>query len=161
METNIMSRFTIINNSECPTFLKEDVFEKHFSLPQDTKEKVWKNLQRRETFTQGQVPPYRVEFESGLDEGAFYEKEKNIHHGPFLSVHGEIGKITDDYRGLHYYYGSYVLSFRLVRPITLEFRKTETGIQLTLISYVNPWFLPIWRKGNQFFWNHFGIQFMF
>ena len=150
-----------MNNSDCPKFMKKDIFNIHFDLSEEKKNKIWLKLQKRETFVKGQVPPYRVEFESGLSEGDFFEGEKNIHHGPLLSVHGEIGKVTDEYRSLHYYYGSYVLSFRLIRPVLLEFKKDADGIEMTLHSYVKPWFHSIWRFGNRVFWKNFGISFLF
>jgi len=149
------------SNSHCPKHLREDLFEIDFDLDLEKKNRVWDKLQKRETFVKGQIPPYRVEFESGLSEGDFREGEKNIHHGPLLSVHGEIGEISDVYRGLHYYYGSYVLSFRLIRPVLLEFYKTETGIKMKLHSYVHPQFLSLWRFGNGVFWKRFGISFLF
>lgn len=150
-----------INNADCPKHFNEDLFEIDFQLDCEKKNRVWDKLQKRETFTEGQIPPYRVEFETGLREGDFSEGEKNIHHGPFLSVHGEIGEISDDFRSLYYYYGSYVLSFRLIRPISLEFYKTDTGIRLKLLAYVHPYFIPLWRFGNKIFWKKFGISFLF
>lgn len=150
-----------LNNSPCPEHLNEDLFEIDFQLDNEKKNRVWDKLQRRETFVKGQIPPYRVEFETGFSEGDFIEREKNIHHGPFLSVHGEIGKISEDYRGLHYYYGSYVLSFRLIRPVLLEFYKTDVGIKMKLHSYVHPNFQAIWKFGNSIFWKKFGISFLF
>lgn len=150
-----------MQNSDCPKFMKKDIFKIHFNLSEEKKSKVWANLQKRETFVKGQIPPYRVEFESGLNEGEFYEGEKNIHHGPLLSVQGEIGKVTDEYRSLHYYYGSYVLSFRLARPVLLEFSKDVDGIEMRLHSYIKPWFLSLWRFGNRVFWKKFGISFLF
>jgi hypothetical protein len=150
-----------LSNANCPKHLKEDLFEIDFHLDNEKKKRVWDKLQKRETFIKGQIPPYRVEFETGLCEGDFREGEKNIHHGPFLSVHGEIGKISEEYRGLYYYYGSYVLSFRLIRPVLLEFYKTKTGIKMKLHSYVHPYFHSIWRFGNNIFWKRFGISFLF
>ncbi len=150
-----------MKNSDCPKFMKKDIFKIHFKLSEEKKNKTWLKLQKRETFVKGQVPPYRVEFESGLSEGDFYEGEKNIHHGPLLSVHGEIGKVTDEYRSLHYYFGSYVLSFRLIRPVLLEFTKDADGIEMTLHSFVKPWFHAFWRFGNRVFWKNFGISFLF
>ena len=150
-----------INNSKCPSYLAEDIIEYDFMLDEEKAKNVWKMLQRRETFVRGQVPPYQVNFETGLEEGEFFSGEKNIHHGPFLSVHGEIGEVKDDYRSLFYYYGSYVISFRLVRPWLLEFFKTPDGISMKLYSYVHPLFKPFWRIGNYVFWKFFRITFRF
>lgn len=150
-----------MNNSECPKHMITDLFEVDFNLDDSKVHSIWEKLQRRETFVKGQLPPYKVEFETGLDEGTFHKGEKNIHHGPLLSVHGEIGEINENYRGLNYYYGSYVISFRLIRPIQLEFFKTDNGIKMKLHSYVASWFKPFWKFGNNIFWKKFGISFLF
>ena len=146
---------------QCPNFMQEDVFSLDFPLSERERDRVWKSLQLRETFTKGQVFPYRVEFATGLESGPFTPGEKNIHHGPLLHLPGEIGTITKDYRSLYYYFGSYVLSFRLVRPVCLEFFKTENGIKMSLRSYVRPYFRSLWRFGNKIFWKKFGITFLF
>lgn len=132
-----------------------DHYERAFNFLPDNLDNIWKKIQRRETFTQGQLFPYRVEFASGSKEGEFLPGELNIHHGPFLSVHGAIGEITDKYRGLDYYYGSYVLSFRLIRPVKLEFIRQDNKLNLRLTSYVRPWFKPIWRMANWILWTSF------
>jgi hypothetical protein len=147
--------------SDCPEHLVEHLFERHFPLPADRIEKVWRILQHRETFTKGQIPPYRVEFDSDSQAGPFNSGELNIHHGPLLSVHGVIGEVNDHYRDLKYFYGSYVLSFRLVRPTRLEFFKTSTGVELKIHSFVHPGFRQIWELGNKIFWRFFGISFLF
>lgn len=154
-------KITPKSNSECPSYMKSNIIEYEFMLDNEKKNEVWNKLQKRETFCKGQIPPYKVDFESGKEEGAFYSGEKNSHHGPLLSVHGEIGDITDHYRSLFYYYGSYVLSFRLVRPWLLEFIKTDDAIKMKLHSYVHPLFLPLWKFGNHIFWKFFGITFLF
>lgn len=148
------------NQSDCPKYMRTHIFERSFKLKESKKDYVWSKLQKRETFTRGQIPPYRVEFDSNEQSGDFEEGELNIHHGPFLSVHGHIGKISEDYRDLSYLYGSYVISFRLVRPTRLEFFKKEDGIHLKISSYVHPKFIWFWEKGNHFFWKFFGISFL-
>lgn len=146
---------------QCPRFMLEDIYEIEFALSEKDKERVWNALQLRETFTKGQIFPFRVEFASGEERGAFLPAEQNIHHGPFLHLPGEIGIITNEYRSLFYYFGSYVISFRLIRPICLEFFKTDTGIKMKLKSFVVPFFRSIWRLGNKVFWQKFGITFLF
>lgn len=141
--------------SDCPEKFIPHVFEKEFSFGSGNIEKVWINLNKRETFCKGQLFPYRVEFETGQDTGNFKTGELNIHHGPLLSVHGEIGEITNSYRDLRYFYGSYVLSFRLVRPVRLEFMREGSRLKVRLTSFVRPWFKFFWEKGNAFFWNFF------
>lgn len=135
-----------------------DEFEREFNYSEDKISSVWKKLQRRETFTKGQLFPYRVEFAATSQEGEFSPGELNIHHGPFLSVHGAIGEVTDSYRSLDYFYGSYVLSFRLVRPVGLEFFREGSKIKVKLRSYVRPWFRPIWHFCNRILWLGFRLS---
>ena len=134
-----------------------DTFEREFQFPEDRMAEIWTKLQRRETFTRGQLFPYRVEFDSISQTGEFSPGELNIHHGPFLSVHGAIGEVSSNYRSLLYFYGSYVGSFRLVRPVKLEFFKEGPQLRLVLKCYVKPWFRPIWNGLNKLFW--FGFKF--
>jgi hypothetical protein len=134
-----------------------DTFEREFNYSEDQVASVWKKLQRRETFTQGQLFPYRVEFAGNSQEGEFSTGELNIHHGPFLSVHGAIGEVTSNYRSLNYFYGSYVISFRLVRPIQLEFFLEGNKLTLKLKAYVRPWFKPLWRLLNLLLWSGFRL----
>jgi hypothetical protein len=145
---------------EHPHFIKNEI-NKFFPCTPKQIENVFHKLQQRETFVDGQIPPYKVEFDSKLQSGPFEEGELNIHHGPLLSVHGIIGKISDNYRDLRYFYGSYILSFRLIRPIRLEFFKEENGIRLKVTCLVKPWFVGIWQLLNNIFWKFFGISFLF
>ena len=48
--------------------------------------RVWNYLNRMDTFTKGQIPPYRVEFlpKEGENEASFSVGTYNNHHGPFL-----------------------------------------------------------------------------
>lgn len=134
-------------------------YERELHFSDDKLDLVWKKLQRRETFIKGQLFPYRVEFASPSQEGEFLPGELNIHHGPFLSVHGAIGEVTSSYRSLHYFYGSYVLSFRFIRPIELEFFRVESKIKLKLKVYIRPWLRPLWRLINFMMWSSFRISF--
>ena len=56
----------------------EDVFEAEFKIPTEKKDIFWHKLQQRETFVEGQIPPYKVEFESEQTAGAFQIGEKNF-----------------------------------------------------------------------------------
>ncbi len=135
--------------------MNEHVFEKSWSFEANQCKKIWDKLQRRETFVKGQLPPYKVEFASGRTSGVMESGELNIHHGPFLSVQGPIGEITDHYRDLHYLYGSYVLSFRLIRPKRLEFFREDTEILVRLTSEVSPRIKSLWNFSLHIFWSFF------
>ena len=145
--------------SEAPQGFIVDEYEREFHFSEEKIDAVWKKLQRRETFTKGQIFPYRVEFASPSQEGEFLPGELNIHHGPFLSVHGAIGEVTSSYRGLHYFYGSYVLSFRFIRPIELEFFREQSKIKLKLKVFIRPWLRPLWRLMNFMMWSSFRLSF--
>ena len=132
-------------------------YVREYAYPAGKISGVWDRLQRRETFTKSQIFPYRVEFASSSQEGAFEAGELNIHHGPLLSVHGAICDVTTNYRGLNYFYGSYVLSFRLVRPVKLEFFREGDKLKLKLKSFIRPWFKPFWNLGNFILWSIFRI----
>ncbi len=135
-----------------------DQYERDFYFSEEKIPLIWKRLQRRETFTKGQLFPYKVEFAASSQEGEFSPGELNIHHGPLLSVHGAIGEVTSSYRSLHYFYGSYVISFRFVRPVQLEFYRYDNRIQLKFKVYTRPWFKPIWRFLNHVLWSGFRIS---
>ena len=142
-----------------PKAMKVHLFEMSWNFSPEKCLVVWNKLQLRETFVKGQIPPYKVEFETDYQFGPFQTGELNIHHGPLLSVHGAVGEITENYRDLQYFYGSYILSFRFIRPIRLEFFKLDSSIKVRLTSYVAPWAEPIWNAGLKFFWGTFGITF--
>jgi hypothetical protein len=132
-----------------------DEYERVFTYSDDQISSVWRRLQLRETFTQGQLFPYRVEFSANSQQGEFSPGELNIHHGPFLSVHGAIGEVTENYRSLNYFYGSYVFSFRLVRPVSLGFFRDGNNLKLRLKVYIRPWFRPVWLFCNMALWSSF------
>lgn len=136
-----------------------DEYEREFSFSENKISTFWERLQRRETFTKGQFFPYKVEFAATSQVGPFLSGELNIHHGPLLSVHGAIGEVTPNYRSLNYFYGSYVISFRLVRPVSLEFFRENNKIRLKLKSYIRPWFRPFWYFGNMILWSGFNVKF--
>jgi len=145
---------------EHPNFTTHEI-NKFFPCTTEQIDTVFENLQKRETFVKGQLPPYKVEFDAPIQSGTFEEGELNIHHGPLLSVHGVIGEISEKYRDLRYFYGSYILSFRLVRPLRLEFFKENEGIRLKVTCLVKPWFIKPWEILNNIFWKFFGISFLF
>lgn len=143
-------------NFPLPKKMKLHEFSLSWKFSKTATDHIWDRLQKRETFTKGQLPPYQVEFETGKDTGYFEPGELNIHHGPLLSAHGVIGDVNDHYRDLKYSYGSYALSFRLVRPVRLEFFKKERSIQLKFSVQVANWFYYPWHLMSAFFWRQFG-----
>ena len=144
--------------SPCPKNMVSHWIEKSFKVSPEKMEFLWEQLNRRETFVKGQMFPYRVEFEKGHRQGAFNAGELNIHHGPLLSLHGRIGEISPTYRDLQYFYGSYVLSFRWIRPTRLEFFRRGECLDLKIHAYVKPSMVVLWNWGNNFFWKYLGIQ---
>ncbi len=123
---------------------------------------VWKWLNDPKTFTDTQVWPYKVEFYSPDPKkipNGFHEGVLTNHTGPFINFAGVLAEISDDYRDLQYYYGSYALSFSLVRPFRLEFRTSNeddsTTITCTISSYVKPPFYKTWDRLNKLFWKRF------
>ena len=129
-------------------------------------EQVWEWLNDPATFTEGQVWPFRVEFvDGGFEPGVL-----NVHHGPFLNVAGVIGEVRDPrpgvpaYRDLKYFYGSYAISPRLVRPTRLQFWAEETDLEgggtlvtLRLDSLVRRPFVPLWERSQRIFWSRFPV----
>jgi len=123
---------------------------------------VWKWLNDPKTFTETQVWPYKVEFYSPDPEtipNGFHEGVLTNHTGPFINFAGVLKEISNSYRDLQYFYGSYALSIGLVRPFRLEFETKEhdgiTVITCTISSYVKASFYGIWDKLSRIFWKRF------
>jgi hypothetical protein len=87
-----------------------------------------------------------------------------VHHGPFLNVAGVIGEVRDPrpdisaHRDLKYFYGSYAISLRLVRPTQLqfwmeasEFEGRDTLVTLQLDSLLRRTFVPLWERLQRIF----------
>ena len=130
-----------------------------------SQEKVWAWLHRKETFTKGQIPPYRVEFVGEEDDPVFHEGSYNNHHGPFLHLPAHVTKIEPlKYREMQYLYGSYVLGYRFIRPtalkIYLEPKDNETTVVVELHAYVRPFIKGIWESLNRFFWTRFFFPYL-
>jgi len=123
---------------------------------------VWKWLNDPKTFTDTQIWPFKVEFYSpdpSTISNGFNEGVLTNHTGPFINFAGVLQEIKENYRDLQYYYGSYAISFGLVRPFRLEFETKEdshkTIITCTISSYVKSSFYMIWDRLNTFFWKRF------
>ena len=124
---------------------------------------IWDWLNDTKTFTDNQIWPYKVEFYSpnpeiipnGFNEGVFTN-----HTGPLINFAGQLMEIKENYRDLQYFYGSYAISFKWVRPYRLEFKTTvidedSTDITCTISSYVKPGIYKLWDKSQQVFWRRF------
>lgn len=143
-----------------PASLKHHCFKHNWILKKPL-EQIWKTLNSMETFSKGQVFPYRVEFTAYEKEASFSSGVWTNHHGPFLNACGQIGDIKAmEYRDLHYNYGSYVLSFRLIRPVRLQFffKAHPEGTQLSVQfdCYVAPFLYGFWHLLMKIFWSGFG-----
>lgn len=145
-----------------PPGFKNNVFIFSFSIPAD-EPTVWKWLNDTKTFTDTQYWPYKVEFYSpdpakipnGFNQGILTN-----HHGPFINFAGKLMTVEDNhYRDLQYTYGSYALSFRIIRPYRLEFKTEEedgvTTITGTVSTYVKPAWDNFWTSMQKIFWARF------
>ena len=126
-------------------------------------EAVWSWLEDPQTFTRGQVWPYRVEFtpdEAG-ERAGFHEGGLSNHHGPALCAAGRLTQIDEGrYRELVYFYGSYVGSFRWIRPVRLEFWVEPDGagsrVRMRFESWVRRPLARAWGWMLERFWSRFG-----
>lgn len=139
------------------------VYRREFVTPHGI-ERVWDWLNDPATFVEGQVWPFRVEFvDGGFEPGVL-----NIHHGPFMNFAGAIGEVRGPeegagdgvaYRDLKYFYGSYAISPRLVRPTRLQFWAERSGgntlVTLQVDSLVRRRFVPAWDLSQRLFWSRF------
>ncbi|MEO0855234.1 MAG: hypothetical protein AAFY55_00095 [Bacteroidota bacterium] len=151
-----------------PLGFRVHTYRHAWTVPHD-RAAVWAWLNDPATFTDGQVPPYRVEFVSPYKGGpmGFSPGVLNVHHGPGILFAGVLGAITPPvpgrtaYRDLRYFYGSYALSLRLVRPTRLQFWADDaapgsTQVMLQLDAFVARWFNPAWSLAQRAFWAGFG-----
>jgi hypothetical protein len=120
-------------------------------------EAVWAWLSRKDTFTRGQIPPYRVEFMGDEEDVSFGQGNYNNHHGPFLHLPAYVTIMNaPTFREMQYLYGSYVLSYRLIRPISLtmsvEADGDSTKVIVELRAYTRPLVQSIWESLNRVFW---------
>lgn len=146
-----------------PFGFTRDVFERQWLVAR-ARADVWGWLCDPTTFTDSQVPPWRVEFVDAVTglPGDFTPGVLTTHHGPLLHFCGIIGEVEEGrYRDLAYTYGAYALSMRLARPVRLEFWLDDEGeratrLSLRVTSDVRTWFVSPWRLGNRLFWSRFG-----
>ena len=126
----------------------------HAFVVRASAEVVWDWLNRTATFTEGQPPGYRVEFVGDRFEPGVC----TVHHGPFLNFAGVVGDMeAPRYRDLKYFYGSYALSLRLIRPTRLQFWLEPSGdgatqVRLRVDSHVRSWMAGLWTFAQRAFW---------
>lgn len=148
--------------AEPPPGFVHDVYTHTWTIDRPRAE-VWAWLCDPATFTDGQIPPWRVEFltnehgETGFAEGVY-----NAHVGPFINFAGVLGEIRDlEYRDLQYSYGSYALSHALFRPTRLQFWADDlpgdaTLLTLQLDTHVRRRAVGSWHRLMRVFWKRFG-----
>lgn len=146
----------------CPPGFVPHAYEVSFRVSAPRSE-VWAWLEDPATFVDGQIWPFRVEFVSADPAVApgFTVGGLNVHHGPLMCFAGQLTTIREGaYRSLHYFYGSYVLSLRLLRPTCLEFWVEDasdgsTEVRLRVSSFVRPWLAGTWSALQRLFWRRF------
>lgn len=153
--------------SQPPPGFVTSVYEHDWRIERPRSE-VWAWLCDPSTFTDGQIPPFRVEFltnaqgDTGFAEGVY-----NAHVGPLMSFSGVLGTIeAERYRDLQYCYGSYAVSHALFRPTRLQFwlddapgstpDQPATLLHLQLDTYVRSSATGVWDRAMGVFWKRFG-----
>lgn len=142
-----------------PNFVKH-TYQQEWDVNCD-EQKMWAWLNSVSTFRDNQALPYVVEFldpESPQDPQFRVGVDTN-HYGPFLNAAGVITQMdTLKYRDLQYYYGSFVFSFRLVRPVRLEFfyDSSNKKLKMVMTNYVRSFFVSLWQTLLGWFWPRFG-----
>ena len=131
---------------------------------------TWWWLMQPETFTKGQVWPWRVEFiDTPMPDGSiatgFDVGTLNAHHGPFMNFCGVIADVTEGdevcSRRLDYSYGAFAIGFRFIRPTALTVTcraesDTATTVEMRVDSIVRPWLSGPWTLAQSVFWKGFG-----
>lgn len=120
------------------------------------RERMWAWLADPATFTDTQIPPWRVEFLGG----GFAEGVVTTHHGPLLHLPGVIGEVREgEYRDLQYLYGAYAVSFRLLRPTRLQMRVDDAPdgcrVEVQIDALVHPRLVRPWALSQRLFWRRF------
>jgi hypothetical protein len=146
-----------------PPGFVHDVYEHRWEIDRPRAD-VWAWLCDPATFTDGQIPPFRVEFlQNTAGESGFATGVYNAHVGPFMSFSGVLGEIEpESYRDLQYFYGSYAVSHALFRPTRLQFWLDDGGrigtsvLRLRLDTFVRSRALGAWHRLMGVFWKRFG-----
>lgn len=144
---------SLVVSHPAPAHFVPHHFEHSFEV-QASVDVVWDWLNQTETFTRGQPPGYRVEFIGDRFEPGVC----TVHHGPLLNFAGVIGEMeAPRYRDLKYFYGSYALSLRLIRPTRLQLWLEPlvnggTQVRLRVDSHVRSWMAGLWTLAQRMFW---------
>lgn len=158
--------------SEPPPGFVHHVYDHEWTVGRSRAD-VWDWLCDPSTFTDGQIPPFRVEFlTNAAGQSGFHEGVYNAHVGPLMSFSGVLGTIVDErYRDLQYFYGSYAVSHALFRPTRLQFwledaAQPDAGtagngsvscvLRLRLDTYVRERAVGAWDRLMGLFWKRFG-----
>ena len=152
----------IIGENTMTQDFNTDQFEMLFTV-KAREDSVAQYLNKTETFTRGQIPPYRVEFidpQTHRETNRFEEGVLTNHFGPMLNLPGRIMRIDGSrYRDLIYSYGAYAISNRLFRPTRLEFwfesQNSDTQVRLRLTTACRHGWKWLWRLGMYSFWPSF------
>jgi hypothetical protein len=153
-----------MNTSPCPTNFTPSIVRVE-GVTVQSKKIIWDWLSRKETFTKGQIPPYRVEF-FDHDDPFFHKGTYNNHHGPFLHLPAYVTEMEEEkFREMRYLYGSYVLGFGIIRPTALivlleEVDEHQTKVVIELHAHVRPIIRRMWESVNRFFWNRFFFPYL-
>ncbi|MEM8607191.1 MAG: hypothetical protein AAGF92_08800 [Myxococcota bacterium] len=147
---------------EAPAWMEPHVHESVFEIERPLAS-CWRWLNDPATFTEGQVWPYRVEFVSPDETvpAGFHVGVLNWHYGPFLDFAGVITEVRPmEYRDLKYFYGSFALSPRWIRPTRLQFWTTavdseHTRVRLQVDSLIRTGWSGAWTWMQSRFWRRF------
>ena len=159
---------TSIPAQPCPPGFQTHAFERTFEVACAWRV-PWNWLMQPETFTSGQIWPFRVEFLATpqADGGTARDFEVgtlNAHHGPFMNFCGVISLVEESpdvcVRHLDYGYGAYAIGFRFIRPTRLIIKVESTGadaclVTVTVQSHARKSLCGSWTLMQRLFWPSF------
>ena len=110
----------------CPTKFSEKKFTSSH-VCQNSITTCWDYVSNMNTFQGSFWNLSKVEYVTpGQDQASFSEGTYTNHHGPLLSANGILSTVhAPTYRKMDYFYGSYIVTFRLFRPVALIFELNE------------------------------------
>lgn len=153
----------------CPSRFVPHTVEREYVIERSLAA-TWWWLMQPETFTKGQLWPWRVEFvDTTLEDGSvargFDVGTLNAHHGPFMNFCGVIAEVNESQtqcsRRLDYSYGAYAIGFRFIRPVCLTIAcradsESKTIVEVRIESFVRSWMGGLWTFAQKLFWPMFG-----